>query len=62
MTAVIYNNKGECQRIIRDIKRLKQCRLEDGKQVFRFYCHNKAQHILKVGYGTFELFEDIQTQ
>lgn len=60
MYAVIYNNKGECQRIIRDIKRFKHYRLENGKQVFRFFCHDESKHTLKVGYGTFELYEDIK--
>lgn len=59
MTAVIYNNKGECERIIRGIKRFKHYRLENGKQVFRFFCHNKSKHTLHIGSGTFELYEEI---
>lgn len=61
LTAVIYNNKGEAVRMIHGIMRFKHYRLEDGKQVFRFFCHDKSKHTLKVGSGTFELYEDIQT-
>ena len=60
MTAVIYNNKGEAIKMIRDIAHFKLIRLDDGKQVYRFFCHDKSKHTLKAGYGTFDLFEDIQ--
>lgn len=58
MTAVIYNNKGECERIIRGVKYLKHLRLDDGRQVFRFVCQDKSKRYLKVGYGTFAIYED----
>lgn len=62
MTAVIYNNNGEAIKMIKGIKRFKHYRFADGKQAFRFFCHDKSKHTLKVEYGTFELYEDIQTQ
>lgn len=62
MTAAIYNNKGECVRMIEDISHFKLLRLDDGKQVYRFVCHDKSKHTLKAGYGTFAVYEEVQTQ
>lgn len=58
LTTAIFNNKGECQRIIRGVKYVKQLHLDNGKQVFCFVCQDKSKCYLKVGYGTFAIYED----